>query len=241
MRNVVCLVGLPASGKSTFSLKLSNLLNYDVIEMDKYFESDFKAEKSCRHVVFGEILTKLNEKNSGVIIDDLGHLRSLRHFWFRFSTHFENISIIYIWLNTDQLECRRRNKNRKIPVSDASFDKICATFEPPGGEYFEQNTFEIKNIETFDYENFVKNALPKLRQKIEMKIQEKNTEVQSDRHLCDQILRKEIGAILRTFDGSKKEIVKKLNLIKREMLAENDISSETVVSIFRSRANVPNI
>lgn len=143
MRSVICLVGLPASGKSHFAQILSKKLNYPSVELDKHFESDYKQEKSSRLKVFNLAVERLKDETcKGLIIDDLNHLKSIRHFWFMLSTHFNNVAVVFISLDTNIGLCRDRNRRRCQPVSDMSFEKIVSTFEQPGGEYFEQNHFE---------------------------------------------------------------------------------------------------
>ncbi|CAG5094704.1 Oidioi.mRNA.OKI2018_I69.XSR.g13794.t1.cds [Oikopleura dioica] len=84
---VVVMVGLPGSGKSTFAKQLSQASNFKLFELDQVFENDPYNEKINRQYVFDQIESQFeqfskNNKEFGCIVDDLGHLRSIRRFWF---------------------------------------------------------------------------------------------------------------------------------------------------------------
>merc|ERR1712048_964357 len=82
MTNIICLCGYPAAGKSHLSSILSKQLGYPVFELDGFFSSNFQDEKGARQKVFADILENISQPScNGVIIDDLNHLRSIRHHW----------------------------------------------------------------------------------------------------------------------------------------------------------------
>jgi len=89
MKYVVVMVGLPGSGKSTLAKQLSKKLNFTLVELDQVFEKDPHNEKRSRQKVFDKICDVFEESSRdqidefGFIVDDLGHLRSIRHFWFK--------------------------------------------------------------------------------------------------------------------------------------------------------------
>ena len=84
MRNIICLCGYPAAGKSHLSSILSKELGYPVFELDDIFTSNFQDEKGARKKVFDSILETISLPTcNGVIIDDLNHLKSIRHHWFK--------------------------------------------------------------------------------------------------------------------------------------------------------------
>ena len=202
-----------------------------MVELDTIFENNFQKEKECRQNAYQKCSTLLQDTNTkGVIIDDLGHLKSMRHLWFKLSVEHD-LPVIFIWMNSNVEECIRRNQSRKISVPEESFLKITRTFEKPGKEYFEKNLFEVKN-NNFQMEKFIQNTLPVLSRKIELKIQKTDAHVQTERHLCDQIMRKEIGKIIKSYGGDKRKLVEKCNLIKKELLGDSGIDSKNILEKF---------
>lgn len=86
--------------------------------------------------------------------------------------------------------------------------------------------------------NFTTTILPSLSNRIELKTQKSEPKEQSEKHLCDQLIRKEISSILSLAVGTKKQdLVVRLNRIKREILRQEDLSAKTVILLFRSMAN----
>merc|ERR1711976_782252 len=151
---ILCMVGFPASGKSTFARKSHEKLKFNLFHLDDYFEEDFKAEKSQRSKVSEKIQELLGDSSTfGVIVDDLNHLRSLRHFWFSLGAKFKNVTTVYLWMTTESQICRERNSARKNPVPRDSFEKIVEQFETVGNRYFEENLIKIS--ETPDIEKIV--------------------------------------------------------------------------------------
>ena len=203
---LIVLVGLPGAGKSSLAKKFGEKL--ECIELDYSFDENFKNEKKIRGEIGDEVVKKLASKS--VLIDDTNHLKSMRHFWFSIAAKAGTVCV-FVWVKTPLEECQKRNKlrdHRRVP--DHSMLKISQNFEPPGQLYFEENLVEVDgDIDFATLEKFTKLAV--------VKVQEKQTTDQGERHKIDQFLRAKVAETMKSC-ADRKEMSKKLRKIKEEIM-----------------------
>ena len=150
-----------------------------------------------------------------MVVDDLNHLRSMRHFWFSLSEFQPDILVAFLWLKTDPEKSRERNKSRANPVPESSFNKITTMFDPPGSSYFEENLILVDDSSSFDIDLIAQARFCRIEYKRQIVMKQS----QSERHALDQLLRKEIGKVMaRAGKGEKTELYKKLAAIKSDLM-----------------------
>jgi len=137
---LICLVGLPASGKSTFADKLKIALkkrfnNLDVVIIDpdiirKKLTLD-KFDHKKEHIVRAEnlkIIREELEKGHIVISDDLNYYSSMRHD-LKNITDTLNLNFFIIHIATSIRTCLKWNKERSKPIPNKVINKIHERFD----------------------------------------------------------------------------------------------------------------
>ena len=137
---LICLVGLPASGKTTFAYQLKgtiekNIENFNVIIIDpdkirdqlspKKF--DHRIEQSVRERNFKAINTSLKDNNI-VISDDLNYYSSMRHDLKKIADRLE-IKFFIIHIATPLKICLNWNKKRGKPIPKSVIKKVYNKFD----------------------------------------------------------------------------------------------------------------
>lgn len=140
---LVCLTGLPASGKSTFAYKLKSILenkfpNYSVsiidpdvirkeITPDKF---DYKIEQEVRKNNL-ELVKKTLKEGHIVINDDLNYYTSMRHDLKKMAEDL-NIKFIIIHISTPMDICLKWNENRGNPIPNKIIENVNNKFDSFG-------------------------------------------------------------------------------------------------------------
>lgn len=137
---IVCLSGLPASGKTTFAKILSNIIKMkfntekvitidpDVIrQLITPIKFDYKFEPEVRKKNLTEIRIKLQEGYI-VISDDLNYYTSMRHDLKKLSEDF-NICLFIIHISTPLKTCLKWNKARGKPIPNKIMRRINRKFD----------------------------------------------------------------------------------------------------------------
>lgn len=137
---IVCLAGLPASGKTTFAKVLRNnikkkvntekvvIIDPDVIRQSiTPLKFDFKLEPEVRNKNLKKIRVKLQEGNI-VISDDLNYYTSMRHDLKKLSEDF-NICLFIIHISTPLDICLKWNKARGKPIPNKIIRRINRKFD----------------------------------------------------------------------------------------------------------------
>ena len=137
---LICLVGLPASGKSTFAKSLKNVLEkrYSNLEI-KIIDPDIIRQKLApdkfdyekEHIVRKENLKKIRselEKGNTVISDDLNYYSSMRHDLKSIADTF-NLSFFIIHIATPIEFCLKWNKIRGEPIPSKIISNIQDKFD----------------------------------------------------------------------------------------------------------------
>jgi len=137
---LICLVGLPASGKTTFAYQLKETIeklieNFDVIIIDpdkirnqlspKKF--DYRKEQIVRERNFKAIYASLQDKNI-VISDDLNYYSSMRHDLKEIADKLE-VKFFIIHITTPLKTCLNWNKKRGKPIPNKVIKKVYNKFD----------------------------------------------------------------------------------------------------------------
>jgi len=137
---LICLVGLPASGKSTFAntLKIAlkekyNNLSVSIVDPDKIRQdlTPDKFDHEKEHVIRKENLNIIRselEKGNIVISDDLNYYTSMRHDLREITEHL-NLNFYIVHLATHLETCLKWNENRGKPIPNMVISKINDRFD----------------------------------------------------------------------------------------------------------------
>ena len=244
---LICLVGLPASGKSTFAKLLKSAIekklnNIDVKIIDpdiirKNLTQDrFDYEKE--HIIRKENLKKIKvELNNGhiVISDDLNYYSSMRHDLKEIADML-NVYFFIIHITTPIETCLLWNKNRGEPIPNLVINKIYEKFDKfnkykwdvPDAEYDLSLMVELNPL----VEDFVENIITKkLNKNLELNALKTTRELSNlNNENLDKITRIYVGKILQfsRYLPLKKKIIKlRKNFVKKNKnteLKESEIS-----------------
>lgn len=126
MAAVVCVMGLPGSGKTTTCEYIkSSFPQYDIhhIEFDKYLSDKFDPVewKNARKIAL-DTVQELRKSTQLILLDDVFQYKSMRK-------EFRPNGIIYIETRLD--ECLLVNSKRSIPVPRGIIEKMAQILQPP--------------------------------------------------------------------------------------------------------------
>lgn len=223
---LICLVGLPASGKSIFANKLKVALkkrfgNQDVKIIDpdiirqKLTPDQFNHEKE--HIVRNEnlkIIKEELEKGNIVISDDLNYYSSMRHDLKNIADTL-NLNFFIIHIATSIRTCLKWNKERDKPIPNNVIKRIHERFD----EFNKYNwdfpiaKYDISKI--LDLNLVVEEFLDQLETKMALlnrgvKTRKINTFSNVNNENLDKITRFYVGKLLQipSFFLLKKRIIK---------------------------------
>ncbi|KAK9498611.1 hypothetical protein O3M35_003205 [Rhynocoris fuscipes] len=208
---LICLIGLPSSGKSTLSKEIETKykfkFNVEIIIFDKEIcwneEKSWKNKrKDVRLLVIKRIeinLRSFNQKTL-IILDDNMFYRSMRYEYYQIARKYR-IGFCEIYLNTPIDICLKLNKNRNESVNENTILKMNSKLEKPDSVSYkwEKNHLIFKqNLYDNDWKNFenlIENCLQIPADSIpnvEMKIVSSNLI-----HLADIALRKIVNELIK--------------------------------------------
>ncbi len=232
---LIILVGLPASGKTTFAFKLKEKLESDFhnkviiidpdIIRDKAFPNsfDFKNEPKIREKNLQSVRKHLI-KEQIVISDDLNYYSSMRHD-LKLIADSLNIKFYTIHISTPLKLCIKRNNERGKSIPNKVIRKIYNKFDN-FVKYKWDTPFETFDItKTMNEIQFIKI----LSEKIALNLQEQNEIKEPLRYKTSASIREELDLITRKFVG---ELLKnpKYHVSKKAIL-------EFRKAFIKSRAN----
>ena len=147
MRTLILMVGIPASGKSTFAWDIADEFNIPVVESDNVREQLYgdAAIQGNPEKVFDEVYKKVNHWiECGVCILDATHC--LR--WNRWSAvaHVCPDQVVYIIMDNDIEQAKERNAARDRVCPDSVIDRMAKNLHK---EYPKSN--ECRNLHIFQY------------------------------------------------------------------------------------------
>ncbi|KAF6208078.1 hypothetical protein GE061_016528 [Apolygus lucorum] len=141
--SLLCLVGIPGSGKTTVSRAIENYVqdrcgNAIVVEYDShindnvYERGEWKTSRINLLAKVEKIVKELaeTERKSVVILDDNFYYRSMRYDVYKMSKKL-NLGFGQVFLDVPLDVCIRRNQSRKDPLSTETIVKMKALLEPP--------------------------------------------------------------------------------------------------------------
>lgn len=134
MRKITVLIGLPASGKSTYAKTIDGaiVLSSDEIRKELYGDESIQGNPkevfSTLHTIMED---KLHSKDAHIVIDATNMNRFERSSYVKAATNYNCDELEAIIFKTSVAECVRRNEARDRKVRDFVFDKMIAKYEEP--------------------------------------------------------------------------------------------------------------
>jgi len=224
---LICLVGLPASGKTTFAKKFKIFIEqkFDqfkvkIIDPDKIRntltpdEFDYKQEQLVRKYNLDEIKNDLKEGYI-VISDDLNYYSSMRHD-LKLIAEDLNLSLFIIHISTPLEICLKWNEKRGKIIPESVVRKIAQkfdTFDKYKWDYpiASIDLSEIKNFHEV-FENLMNRITHDIENLYEREKQGMILKQNSKRYneLLDKITRNIVGEILKNpeYNPLKNQILK---------------------------------
>ncbi|MFW9881176.1 MAG: AAA family ATPase [Candidatus Thorarchaeota archaeon] len=245
---LICLTGLPASGKSTFANRLKELLEerlnefkVKIIDPDKIREKlvpgefDHSKEQKVRNKNL-ELVKKALELGFIVISDDLNYFTSMRH---ELKNIAEKIGLKYfiIHISTPIETCIKWNEKRSKPIPNIVISNIYKKFDDFSKYKWDipLATYDLSKLKDLDQpiekliDIIIQNLkiLKERREIIEITAQFSNI----DNERLDKVTRKIVGNLLRNpkYRNLKNKIIKyrkiyvKMNI--NTVLIESDIET----------------
>ncbi|MHA2391944.1 MAG: adenylyl-sulfate kinase [Promethearchaeota archaeon] len=243
---LVCLTGLPASGKTTFANKLKiylekkfNTHTVKIIDPDKIRENlspnkfDHILEPTVREKSLAEIKNELNNGHI-VISDDLNYYSSMRH---DLKILAENLKIHFfiIYISTPFNVCMKWNKKRGEPIPNKIIKRIHKKFDNFGKYNWDhpEAQYDLSNERKLDEEIGV--LINKMLKKIELdkdtlkKGERKQISSNLNNENLDRITRVYVGNLLHDseFLSLKKDIIK----ARKEFVSQHKNTQLTELNI----------
>ena len=241
---LICLAGLPASGKSTFASALKIRFEREILDSKiKIIDPDIirdsitngvfdpKKEMIVREQKLKEILD-LIAKGYNVIVDDLNYYTSMRH---KLKVICDNMgaSFFIIYISTPIEICLNWNEKRGQPIPNKIIKDITTKFD-----YFDKYNWDkpiitidmsiIKNLETLVdtlVDQIINNIKPSIKQN-KKPFKEEESKINYQQKL-DKITRDIVGEIIRNskFHENSKRISKcRKSFVKQHSKSKTDLT-----------------
>jgi len=244
---IVCLAGLPASGKTTFAIILKKIIEkkfnthkVKIVDPDIIRQSitpnefDYRSEPEVRENNLTEIKKEL-QKGSIVISDDLNYYTSMRHDLKKLADDFK-IYFFIINISTPFEICLKWNKLRGKPIPNKIIKKINRKFDN-FGKYSWDNPEAIYDISQIqDINKEIEDLVERIKNKVNTskKTLDKGKNLKDisnlDNQYLDKMTRVYVGKLLQNseFSSMKKSIIKTRKLFvklnKNKFLKESEIA-----------------
>jgi O-phosphoseryl-tRNA(Sec) kinase len=223
---LICLVGLPASGKTTFSINLKDFIerNYndykvriidpdkirDIITPDKF---DYKKEQLVRKQNLNDIEKALKDGYI-VISDDLNYYSSMRHDLKLIAENL-NLNFFIIQISTPLNICLKWNKNRGELIPNKILKKIKNKFDSFDKYKWDYPIASVDMSKVKDFNQTFKNLMGIFFHSNEdvydLKTKEESVKQSSNQYneMLDKITRNIVGELLKKkeFNVKKKKIL----------------------------------
>ena len=211
---LICLVGLPASGKTTFAYQLKGTIekiveNFKVIIIDpdkirvqlspKKF--DHSKEQIVRERNFEAIYTSLKENNI-VISDDLNYYSSMRHDLKEIADKLE-IKFFIIHIATPLKTCLSWNKKRGKLIPNRVIKKVYNKFDTFGKYSWDYPIIEYDPSRNHSNKGKLEEILNTTIEKLifeltsKRKIEKLSKDSNIDNEKLDRVTREIVGDLLR--------------------------------------------
>lgn len=245
---LICLTGLPASGKTTFASKLKEILEkkftkltVSIIDPDiiRHTMAPNKFNYTLEPIVRERNLTEITKelsKGNIVISDDLNYYSSMRHDLKNLAENF-NVNFFIIHISTPFETCLTWNEIRGEPIPNTTIKKINRKFDN-FGKYswdYPEAIYDISRIQDLNKE--IEDLVERIKNKVSTskEILEKEDRVKEffnlDNENLDKITRVYVGKLLQNseFISMKKNIIKTrklfVKLYKNKSLKESEIAN----------------
>ena len=245
---LICLVGLPASGKTTFAYHLKGTIekiienfNVIIIDPDKIRDQlspnkfDHSKEQIVREKNFKAINTSLKDNNI-VISDDLNYYSSMRHDLKEIADRLD-IKFFIIHIATPLKTCLNWNKKRGKPIPNRVIKKVNNKFDTfdkynwdnPIIKYDPSSNHSNKGKLEENLSIIIEKLIFELTSK--RKIEKLSKDSNIDNEKLDRVTRKIVGDLLRNpmYKSFKNKIVVYRKLFIKDNL--NRVISERELSI----------
>ena len=245
---LIILVGLPASGKSTFAFKLKEdlelkfqnkvkVIDPDIIRGNIFPNSfDFKNEPQIREKNIQAVRKHLIQGYI-VISDDLNYYSSMRHD-LKIIADSLNIKFYIIHISTPLRLCVKRNEERGKPIPNEVIENIYNKFDN-FNKYKWDTPYETYDItQTGDIIQFIENLTEEIALNLQVQIKGKDSLQKKPspliREKIDLITRKYVGELLKNpkYHIYKKAILEyRKSFIKKQ--PENLIEEDKILKNFK--------
>ncbi len=257
---LICLVGLPASGKTTFAKKFKKFIEQKrdhftikIIDPDKIRsaltpdEFDFQQEQLVRKYNLDEIEKGLKE-GFIVISDDLNYYSSMRHD-LKLITEGLNLNFFIIHISTPLEICLKWNEKRGKILPDNVIKKIARKFDNFDKYKWDYPIASINLSEVKSFNEIFENLLNKLthdRENLYGREKEGGKLAQSSdlyNEMLDKITRTIVGEILKNseFSPLKNQILKYRKLYvktNRNKSLDKTLISRTFKEYLEKKLNI---
>jgi tRNA uridine 5-carbamoylmethylation protein Kti12 len=248
---VICLAGLPASGKSTFAIKLKKILEskfnhlvVKIIDPDIIRENissgnfDYRLEPKVREYYLTETRKEL-QQGKIVISDNLNYYSSMRHDLKKLADLFE-LKFFIIYISTPYNVCLQWNIKRGKPIPNKVIKEVNKKFD-----HFDKYSwdrplaeFDLSQIQNLDEE--IENLVNIIGQKIELSsITRENTQESEEtfnieNENLDQLTRVLVGKLLqdKEFLSLRESILRSRKRFVR-LHKNSNLSSDEITQKFR--------
>lgn len=231
---IICLTGLPASGKTTFANKLKRILEkrlnefvVKIIDPDKIRQLvmankfDHKKESLVRENNLNAIRREIQEGHI-VISDDLNYYTSMRHDIKEIADDF-NIKFFIIHVDTPLEICIKWNKTRGKLIPNKIIKRIQKKFDPFNKYNWDlpEARYDLSQIQDINVE--IEDLIDRLMEKLKIPEStfEEKEQVKSysnlDNEQLDKLTRIYVGKLLQNSNylHLKKKIIKIRKLFVR--------------------------
>ncbi|MFX0043071.1 MAG: adenylyl-sulfate kinase [Candidatus Hodarchaeota archaeon] len=245
---LICLAGLPASGKSIFANELRKILekkftNFEIkiidpdmirqtITQDKF---DYEKEHLVKEKNLQIIKRELKE-GSIVISDDLNYYSSMRHDLKKIADDL-NLKFFIIHISTPLEVCLKWNDKRGNPIPNKIIKRISKKFDD-FNKYKWDTPYAVYNMsQTVDLNDTLIAFVSRLQLNVKQstKILEEEAEIRQDSNLykekLDKITRNYVGTLLlnSNYTPLKNKIIRLrkefLKTKKNEFLSDSEIQN----------------
>jgi tRNA uridine 5-carbamoylmethylation protein Kti12 len=242
---LIILVGLPASGKSTFAFKLKETLELRFHNKVKIIDPDLIRDKMFPDSFNFKNESKIREKNLQlveehlsrgeiVISDDLNYYSSMRHD-LKLIADKLNVKYYIIHISTPLAICVKRNEERGTPIPNKVIHNIYSKFDN-FDKYKWDTPFETYDFaEDGDFPQFLETINKKIL--VNLKEKENNKEFLPTTSILEKlelITRRYVGELLKNpSNRNLKEAILKYRKLYIKSRTYEELESNMILEDFK--------
>ncbi len=236
---LICLAGLPSSGKTTFARRFKNILErnqinpkVEIIDPDKIRysispdEFDHEKEKIVRERTLKAVKSAL-EKGKIVISDDLNYYTSMRHDLKEMADNFK-VKFFIVHISTPLKTCLEWNEFRGTPIPNDLIQNIHEKFDNFDRYSWDFAFDKFDFSKKIDLNEIIEQLIDRIyltmkrsKNNLKEKVIE-NRELMSNNQKLDRVTRRIIGILLQEprFHSIKNRLIK-----NRKIFIKNNLNS----------------